>query len=131
MTGSKSANEIDAHIGRRIQLRRKDLNMTQAALAAAIGTSNYQLAKYERGMNRVGASRLQEIAEVLQVHASWFFGDDPMPVAPLQTALHHGLQTKLLAFSQEQELNAAFEAITNPPLRAKIIALVSALAADS
>ncbi|MEB2846780.1 helix-turn-helix domain-containing protein [Rhizobiales bacterium RZME27] len=130
MTGSKSANEIDAHVGRRIVLRRKNLDMTQAALAAAIGTSNYQLAKYERGMNRVGASRLQEIADALKVHAAWFFADDPMPAFPLQSTSNTDLELRFTSSSQERELNAAFEAISNPPLRAQIIALVSALAAE-
>ena len=131
MTGSKRANEIDAHIGSRIVLRRKDLDMTQAALASAIGTSNYQLAKYERGMNRVGASRLQEIADALKVNAGWFFGDDPTPALSHQSTLHTDLEPRFTRSSQERELNAAFEAITNSPLRAQIIALVSALAAES
>lgn len=131
MTGSNSANEIDAHVGRRIAFRRKDLDMTQAALAASIGTSRYQLAKYERGMNRVGASRLQEIAEVLKVRAGWFFGEDPIPVASLQLRLDTDVEARFARPLQERELNAAFEAITNSLLRTQIIALVSALAIES
>jgi transcriptional regulator with XRE-family HTH domain len=67
------ANAADAHVGRRIRLRRVWLDMTQVALGAAIGVSFQQIQKYEKGTNRVSASRLQELANALDVKPSYFF----------------------------------------------------------
>ncbi|MFC0808914.1 helix-turn-helix domain-containing protein [Ensifer sp. P24N7] len=67
------ANDADAHVGRRIRQRRVWLDMTQAALGAAIGVSFQQIQKYEKGTNRVSASRLQELANALDVKPSYFF----------------------------------------------------------
>lgn len=65
---------IDIHVGRRIRMRRLWIEMTQETLAKALGITFQQLQKYEKGTNRVGASRLQAIAKVLEVAPSYFSG---------------------------------------------------------
>src|SRR6185437_8605837 len=72
-------NPIDVHVGSRIRLRRNMLALSQERLGEAIGLTFQQVQKYERGANRVGASRLHELSRVLDVPASFFF-DDTDPV---------------------------------------------------
>jgi transcriptional regulator with XRE-family HTH domain len=67
------ANPVDVHVGRRIRTRRIWLAMSQAALGEAIGVTFQQIQKYEKGSNRVGASRLQQLATALAVQPSYFF----------------------------------------------------------
>lgn len=68
-----AANPVDVHVGQRICLRRKVLGMTQEKLASALGLTFQQVQKYERGMNRVGASRLWDLSKVLNVPVNFFF----------------------------------------------------------
>ena len=73
--GEKATSPVDKHVGRRVRMRRQMLAMSQEKLGNALGLSFQQVQKYERGMNRIGASRLQQIGEVLQVPVSFFFED--------------------------------------------------------
>jgi len=74
MAGAKNQpRPVDSHVGSRIRLRRKMIGMSQEALAGRIGLTFQQVQKYERGTNRVGASRLQQIADALQTTPAWFF----------------------------------------------------------
>ena len=73
----KAASPIDQHIGSRIRARRLAVGMSQAMLGDAIGVTFQQLQKYEKGTNRVGASRLLEIAQVLGVRIEYFFEGTP------------------------------------------------------
>jgi transcriptional regulator with XRE-family HTH domain len=66
---------VDVHVGKRLRLRRTLLGMSQEQLAAAVGVTFQQIQKYERGSNRVSASRLYDIARVLGVEISFFFED--------------------------------------------------------
>ncbi len=68
-------NPIDVHVGSRVRLRRTLLNMSQEKLGNALGLTFQQVQKYERGMNRIGASRLWDLAKVLNVPISFFFDD--------------------------------------------------------
>jgi len=68
-------DDIDAAIGRRIQLRRKELQMSAASLSEKIGLSQQQLSRYERGVNKINASQLFHIAAFLESPISWFFLD--------------------------------------------------------
>src|SRR4029434_2231795 len=68
-------NPIDVHVGSRIRLRRTLLGMSQERLAEAIGLTFQQVQKYERGANRVGSSRLFDLARVLDVQLSYFFDE--------------------------------------------------------
>lgn len=73
----KSFHPIDSHVGKRLRIRRKILSMSQTKLGDAIGLTFQQIQKYERGANRIGASRLFELSEVLDVPVSYFFDDLP------------------------------------------------------
>ena len=77
-TPSGQPNPIDVHVGNRIRLRRTLLGLSQEKLAGLLGLTFQQVQKYERGMNRVGASRLWDIGKVLEVPVSFFYEDmDP------------------------------------------------------
>ena len=73
----KKPNPIDTHVGSRIRLRRNMLGMSQEKLGESLGITFQQIQKYEKGTNRVGASRLQAIANILDVPVSFFFDDAP------------------------------------------------------
>ena len=77
----KSYHPIDTHVGKRVRIRRKILSMSQTKLGDAIGLTFQQIQKYERGTNRIGASRLFELSEVLDVPVSYFFDDLPPDIA--------------------------------------------------
>ncbi len=74
---ARGANPIDAYVGARVRLRRTLLGMSQEKLADALDLTFQQIQKYERGMNRIGASNLYKIAQVLHVPISYFFDDMP------------------------------------------------------
>src|SRR5258706_13748740 len=75
--GSRRPNPIDLHVGSRVRLRRMMLGMSQEKLGERLGITFQQIQKYEKGTNRIGASRLQHIARVLSVPVSFFFEDAP------------------------------------------------------
>ena len=77
MPSKKSPNPIDIHVGSRVRLRRMMLGMSQEKLGESLGITFQQIQKYEKGTNRIGASRLQHIATVLKVPVSFFFEDAP------------------------------------------------------
>ena len=76
-TTKKSPNPIDKHVGNRVRMRRMMLRMSQEKLGDALGLTFQQVQKYEKGTNRIGASRLQQIAHTLQVPVSFFFEGAP------------------------------------------------------
>src|SRR6266540_7253538 len=73
MMAKKAPNPIDKHVGSRVRMRRMMLSMSQEKLGDALGLTFQQVQKYEKGTNRIGASRLQQISETLQVPVSFFF----------------------------------------------------------
>ncbi|KIP99100.1 hypothetical protein RU07_20775 [Agrobacterium tumefaciens] len=74
---TKKPNPVDTHVGTKIRARRAVIGMSQEKLGAALGITFQQVQKYEKGTNRVGASRLHRIAEVLSVSPSYFFEGSP------------------------------------------------------
>jgi transcriptional regulator with XRE-family HTH domain len=78
----KAPNPTDKHVGR-VRMRRKMLAMSQEKLGAALGLTFQQVQKYENGTNRIGASRLQQISDILQVPVAFFFESAPNATAPL------------------------------------------------
>ena len=82
MIAKKAPNPTDKHVGARVRMRRMMLSMSQEKLGDALGLTFQQVQKYEKGANRIGASRLQQIAHILQVPVSFFF--DGAPTAPGQ-----------------------------------------------
>src|SRR3954451_131683 len=71
----KAPNPIDKHVGSRVRMRRMMLAMSQEKLGDALGLTFQQVQKYEKGTNRIGASRLQQISHILQVPVAFFFED--------------------------------------------------------
>lgn len=74
---------MDIHVGARLKERRSELGLSQGELAAAVGIRFQQIQKYERGINRISASRLWEIAGVLNVEIAYFFGELPRSEKPI------------------------------------------------
>jgi transcriptional regulator with XRE-family HTH domain len=116
----RRANSIDKHVGSRIRMRRVMLRMSQTKLGDALGIQCQQVHKYEKGINRIGAGRLQNIAQILQVPATFFFEDTPdMPAAAsLDTIMD------FMATSEGLALARAFMRITNKQARRRIVDLV-------
>jgi transcriptional regulator with XRE-family HTH domain len=118
-------NPVDKHVGSRIRMRRMMLGMSQERLADGLGITFQQVQKYESGRNRVGASRLQHISQILQVPVSFFFegaphGDTPSPA----------YEAKFLATVDGIALIKAFMRIKQPTLRRRIVELVECIAGD-
>ncbi|WP_183844145.1 helix-turn-helix domain-containing protein [Rhizobium etli] len=126
----KTPNAIDSYVGARIRTRRQLLGMSQERLAEQIGVTFQQVQKYEKGINRIGASRLQRIAEVLHTSPSFFFeqGDSqPLAVRGLDGPDHADPVAEFLRTKEGLVLNRAFLKIADPEIRESIIALVTAM----
>ena len=131
----KQPNPIDIHVGSRIRLRRTMLGMSQEKLGEALGITFQQVQKYEKGTNRVGASRLQNIAAILGVPVAFFFEDAPGDAGDAAVdGLGENSSTYVVNFlssSEGLQLNRAFVKISDPRVRRRIIDLVKALAAEA
>lgn len=140
-----AVHPVDRHVGERLRLRRALLGMSQERLAELAGITFQQIQKYERGLNRIGASRLFEMARILDVPVTWFFegvdasGRTVGPAAPPGLAeppaefLHEaGASTQPGArFDRREtlELVRAFNRIADPLVRRRLFELAKALAA--
>ena len=129
----KRPNPIDIHVGSRIRLRRTMLGMSQEKLGEALGITFQQVQKYEKGTNRVGASRLQHIASVLSVPVSFFFEDIPGENAGPSGMEETGSAyvVNFLSSAEGMQLNRAFMKIADPKIRRRLLDLVKALAEES
>lgn len=125
----KKPNPIDIHVGSRIRLRRNMLGMSQEKLGEALGITFQQIQKYEKGANRVGASRLQAIGSVLSVPVSFFFEDAPGEPGTKGFSEENSASyvVDFLNSSEGLQLNRAFVKIADPKVRRKIIDLVKSL----
>lgn len=126
-----SQNPIDKHVGNRVRMRRKMLNMSQQKLGDAIGLTFQQVQKYEKGTNRIGASRLQQIARVLSVPVPFFFEGAPNPPGMPQgngPAPSPAYVTEFLATTDGLALSKAFSRIKSASLKRSIVRLVEELA---
>jgi transcriptional regulator with XRE-family HTH domain len=137
-TGDKDGrpSPIDIHVGTRIRLRRTLLGMSQERLGDALGLTFQQVQKYERGVNRVGASRLFDLSRVLDVPISFFFDDMPDSLAG-----PGGAARRAVGFSDQQdpfgddtmtrretlELVRAYYRIADPALRRKVFDLIKSM----
>lgn len=128
----KKPNPIDAYVGSRIRLRRNMVSMSQERLGESLGITFQQIQKYEKGTNRVGASRLQAIASILNVPVSFFFEGGPGMNGEEAGGLSESSdQDSVLAFGSSTEglqLARAFLKIRDPKLRRRVIDLVKAMA---
>ena len=132
----KKPNPIDIHVGSRIRLRRTMLGMSQEKLGESLGITFQQIQKYEKGTNRVGASRLQNISSILNVPVSFFFEDAPGESSSsgssgLAEASSSNYVVDFLSSSEGLQLNRAFVKIGDPRVRRKLVDLVKALAAEA
>jgi len=125
----RRANPIDIHVGSRVRLRRITLGMSQEKLGEHLGITFQQIQKYEKGVNRVSASRLQEAARVLGVPAAYFFDGAPGD-APSIVGDPEGGSSAIVAFLVTPEgvgLNRAFSRIKDSKSRRRVIDLVKAM----
>ena len=125
----KRPNPTDIYVGSRVRMRRKMMGMSQEKLGERLGITFQQIQKYEKGTNRVGASRLQKISEILEVPVSYFFPDQSSDVAMgLAEEGGPGYVVDFLSTAEGLELNRAFARIKNAKVRRKMIELVRAVA---
>jgi transcriptional regulator with XRE-family HTH domain len=130
----KAPNPIDKYVGSRVRMRRMMLGMSQEKLGNSLGLTFQQVQKYEKGTNRIGASRLQQISQILQVPVSFFFEGAPDLAAPsneLAEAPSPTYVADFLATSDGLALTRAFMRIKDSKLRRKIVDLVEQMAGDS
>jgi transcriptional regulator with XRE-family HTH domain len=128
---AKVPHAIDVEVGSRIRLQRKVKGISQQALAAALGITFQQVQKYEKGSNRVGASRLSQIARALDVPISYFFGGTQAAPEDGTTSQVNGETNDVALFLTSMEgvaLNRAFTNIRSKVVRQKVVSLVKALA---
>jgi transcriptional regulator with XRE-family HTH domain len=126
----KTPNPIDKHVGSRVRMRRMMLSMSQEKLGDALGLTFQQVQKYEKGTNRIGASRLQQIANILRVPVSFFF--EGAPNAPGSAGLGEAPSpayiSDFLATSDGLSLTRSFMRIKSGKLRRRIVELVEQIA---
>ena len=126
------SHPVDVHVGARMRQRRTLLGMSQEKLGTAVGLTFQQIQKYEKGTNRVGASRIQQISEVLQVPVSFLFEGGPTGTAGAQGVSEAASPTYVsdfLATSEGLALTRAFTRIIDAKLRRSIVDLVEQIAA--
>ncbi|EYR84213.1 helix-turn-helix domain-containing protein [Shinella sp. DD12] len=125
--GRKTPNPIDVEVGSKIRLRRLLVGMSQQELAAQLGVTFQQVQKYEKGTNRVSASRLQQIATIFRVPPSFFFGEVMAGAAPEPGGDAAEELSVFISSREGHELNVAFTRLS-PRLRRNIVRLVNTLA---
>ena len=133
--GTKRPNTMDAHVGSRVRLRRMMMGMSQEKLGDQMGLTFQQIQKYERGINRVSASRLWELARVLGVTVQFFFdevaiGQDPQAQPGFGEPQAESTIIEFLGSRDGLELNRAFVRIRDGRVRRSIVDLVRALAGE-
>ncbi|MCP4395207.1 MAG: helix-turn-helix transcriptional regulator [Alphaproteobacteria bacterium] len=128
-------NPIDIHVGERVRLRRTLLGMSQEKLGGAIGLTFQQIQKYERGLNRIGASRLWSIAKVLNIPISFFFEDmqdnilgDSAQISGLAEDSKGLSEVDPMNRKQTLELVRAFYRISDPKAASLLLELVKVIA---
>jgi len=133
---TKSPNEIDIHAGSRVRLRRMMIGMSQERLGEKLGLTFQQVQKYEKGANRMGASRLFTIASILDVPVEFFFEDMPSTVLNSLPGASEGMREPdrtpfvmdFVSSAEGLQLNTAFSKIENTETRRKLVDLVKTLA---
>jgi transcriptional regulator with XRE-family HTH domain len=129
---TKAPNPVDKYVGSRVRMRRIMLGMSQEKLGEALGLTFQQVQKYEKGTNRVGASRIQQISEILQVPVSFLFEGAPsgtISAEGLSEGTSPAYVSDFLATSEGLALTRAFTRITDAKLRRSIVDLVEQIAA--
>lgn len=133
--GSDTPHPVDVHVGQRVKLRRTLMGMTQGKLGESIALTFQQIQKYERGANRVSASKLWQLGNVLDVPVSFFFEDIPESVRASFPGYEggtaeDGIPEERLTLHRRQslELVRTFGKLIDPTIRKRIIDVVRAIA---
>src|ERR1700761_2862032 len=130
----RAPNPIDVHVGLQVRLRRKELKISQEKLAETLGLTFQQVQKYERGANRISASKLYEIARSLRVSIAWFFeglSDPQAGRAAGSTEVEPPPHAHNFLMSPEGiDLANAFPRIEDRQVRRKLVDLIRALVED-
>ena len=134
---TKSPNPIDRHVGSRVRMRRMLIGMSQEKLGQTLGVTFQQVQKYEKGTNRIGASRLQHIADVLGVSVDFLFEGAPRLEGPageeaagFAEAPPSEYVADFLSTAEGVQLMKHFVRIANPRVRRRVVDLVAALAGE-
>lgn len=134
---AKAADDIDAHIGSRVRLRRMTVSVSQESLGEALGVTFQQIQKYEKGLNRIGAGRLYRIARILDVPVAYFY--EGLPELNGAASLN-GLKisaeadersAEVMSFLTSPEgysLSSAFARIEDAPTRRRLVDLIRTIA---
>ena len=136
--GTRRPNPIDIHVGNRVRLQRMLVGISQEKLGERLGLTFQQVQKYEKGINRIGASRLFELSRVLGVPVQFFYDDAPLS-GQSQAAATPGFAERapdshvfeFLSSREGLELNRAFSRITDPKVRRSVLDLVRSLAGET
>ncbi len=131
----KSPNPIDVYVGGRVRMRRMLVGMSQEKLGESLGLTFQQVQKYEKGANRIGASRLYQIAHVLGVPVEFFYDGIQVEGQFENEGMAEGepanFDLDMLSTSEGIQLNSAFFAIRDPKVRKRVLELVKALGETS
>jgi transcriptional regulator with XRE-family HTH domain len=133
---SRRANPIDKYVGERVRMRRMLLGMSQERLGEQLGLTFQQVQKYEKGVNRIGASRLFDLSQVLGVSIQYFYENMPAAVSGHHAAAGFADQSgepyvaDFLSSRDSVELNKAFARITDPRIRRSIVDMVRSVAGE-
>jgi transcriptional regulator with XRE-family HTH domain len=130
LSTQKSPNPTDRHVGGRVCMRRKMLSMSQTELGNAVNVTFQQIQKYEKGSNRIGASRLLQISRFLEVPISFFFEDPRGPSKGRDDQQVHSPDyvSDFLTTTDGLALTKAFMRIRDPSTRRNIVRLVQEIA---
>ena len=128
MTGPKTPNPIDKHVGSRVRMRRMMLGMSQEKLGDAVSLTFQQIQKYEKGTNRIGASRMQQFSEIMQVPVEFFFDGAPGAFKQTGAAPSPAYVNDFLATTDGLAIVKAFTKIDNAKTRRWIVDLVEQIA---
>ena len=127
----KKANPVDAHVGYRVRLRRVLIGMSQERLGELLGLTFQQVQKYERGMNRIGAGRLYEVAEILGVPISFFYeGVNGVQRSGEGGGLESSAVMDFLSSNEGIQLSTAFMGIRDAKVRRRLLDLVRSIAGE-
>ncbi|MDB5641832.1 MAG: transcriptional regulator, family [Hyphomicrobiales bacterium] len=127
MALAKEPNPIDQHVGSRVRLRRVMLGLSQEKLGNALGVTFQQVQKYEKGANRIGASRLQAISKLLDAPPSYFFDGAPAALVGASPGFEEGARPfvpDMVTTAEGLQLNRSFAKIRDPKVRRRIVDLV-------
>lgn len=129
----EAANPVDVHVGLRVRLRRKQMGLSQERLAEGLGLTFQQVQKYERGSNRISASKLFEISKLLEVPVAYFFegidGATP-PGGDRYTQVYNNIIEQMLAEPNGPELAEAFLSIRRRSIKKQLTNLICEIAAN-